>query len=248
MKRRAVAFGVLGAALSFVAAAYAQQAGQSLPPKLGQAPAPPMQNQRPQLHVLTSPSVASPMLLLPETSNRNSGLSDGGSIGDQPAPQSGSTNLYSNSTMQPSNSRAGVSGPALQGQSSALPASDSASSHSNYNPRPFLTAMLQLRLTANSCEQYLPTSPDDATKQIVEFFTSLQRPTPTGTLKNLSRSIDMLIRSQAASVCQDRMNKAIVAYQGEARAYDEKKPKAWPGAPVIKEASWCSTPNCIEVK
>lgn len=245
MKRRALVVGGMAAGVALILAApvHAQGIGQSLPPTLGQPPTPPSQNQQPRLRVLTSPSVASPMLLLPESGGRNSNESvgDNGTAVDQPAPQSGSENLYPKTTPQ---AAAKTSSPVnADRQAQGHNASDS-----SYDPRPFLTAMLELRLMANTCEQYLPVSPDDATKQVEDFFTNLKRPVPTGTLKGLGRSLDLLIRSQAASVCQNRMNEALAAYQIEARVYDGKKPHAWPVAPIIKAANWCSTPNCIEVK
>lgn len=252
MKKRAVTGGLAaGIALILAAHVNAQSMGQSLPPKLGQAPTPPSQNQQPRLRVLTSPSVASPMLLLPESGTHDvgNGLTEGKTTIDQPALQSGSENLYPKSTPQPpaetgspaNADRSTTRSPSAQGQNASH-------SNSRYDPRPFLTAMLELRLMANTCEQYLPISPDDATKQVEVFFASLKRPVPTGTLKDLGRSLDLLIRSQAASVCQNRMNKALVTYQMEARIYDGKKPNAWPAAPIIKATNWCSTPNCIEVK
>lgn len=255
MKKRAVVTGGLAAGIALILAAYvhAQGMGQSLPPKLGQAPTPPSQNQQPRLRVLTSPSVASPMLLLPESGahNVNSGLTESGTTIDQPAPQSGSENLYPKSMPQPP-AKTGSPGNAdrstTRGPSVSAQGHNAFNNNPSYDPRPFLTAMLELRLMANTCEQYLPISPDDATKQVEDFFTNLRRPVPTGTLKDLGRSLDLLIRSQAASVCQNRMNKALGTYQMEARVYDGKKPNAWPAAPIIKATNWCSTPNCIEVK
>lgn len=255
MKRRAVVVGGMAAGIALILAApvHAQSMGQSLPPTLGQPPTPPSQNQQPRLRVLTSPSVASPMLLLPESGarNGNNGLTESGTTIDQPAPQSGSENLYPKSTPQPA---AKTSSPANAGRSTtrgpavSVQGRKPSDSNSSYDPRPFLTAMLELRLMANTCEQYLPVSPDNATKQVEDFFTNLKRPVPTGTLKGLGRSLDLLIRSQAASVCQNRMNKALTAYQTEARVYDGEKPNEWPTAPTIKATNWCSTPNCIEVR
>ena len=117
-----------------------------------------------------------------------------------------------------------------------------------YTPTNFLRVMVQHRRLALTCDEVLPTSPAAATQGISDFFTDLDQPSPDSTFPPLERTIDLLVRSHGASICQDKLDISLRAYRRAAAEYDAKKPAEWPMAPVLGAGPWCATRSCQELQ
>jgi hypothetical protein len=117
-----------------------------------------------------------------------------------------------------------------------------------YDPRPFLTSMVDYRLIAFSCEQVLPGSPLSDSSEIAQFFIDLGQQPPVGTDARMDRIIYQLIRPQSASICTERLRRAALAYSEEAAAYEGQKPDGWPPAPRISAGPWCQDLSCADVR
>lgn len=164
------------------------------------------------LRVIPSPSVAQPVLVLPQTMATELEKSQGASS-----------------------------------EAEAL-SSPSQSETTSYDPSTFLEAMVDLHVVSRTCETVLPGSPMDEVNVFGAFFQEIGVELPTGIRASLSRTVNLLVRAQAASICQERVNDAVLEYQNQARIFESSKPDAWPAAPIIKGRSWCRTSTCSELR
>lgn len=117
-----------------------------------------------------------------------------------------------------------------------------------YNPGNFLRIMVYHRRLAITCDDVLPNSPAAKTQTIEDYFTILKQPSPDRAIAPLERTLYLLVRSQGASICQDKLDVSYRAYVRAAADYNENKPEEWPSAPKIGSGPWCSTRSCEELK
>ena len=117
-----------------------------------------------------------------------------------------------------------------------------------FNPRPFLTAMVNYRIIALTCDDILPVSPVRGSQGIVDFFEALGQPAPTGRDKQLDGIIYELIRAQAASICVRRLRTAEAEYARQAEQYRQRKPEEWPEEPSISSGPFCESNTCAELR
>lgn len=118
----------------------------------------------------------------------------------------------------------------------------------SYDPSSFLEAMVDLRLVSRTCETVLPGSPMSEINGFGAFFQEIGVELPTGIRASLNRTINLLVRAQAASICQERVSDAVREYQQQAITFEARKTDSWPAAPIIKERSWCRTSTCSELR
>lgn len=117
-----------------------------------------------------------------------------------------------------------------------------------FDPTPFLTAMVEYRLLAFSCEEVLPGSPLQDSAEIPAFFEVLGQLPPVGSDSSTDRIVFTLVRSQAAAICTKRLRDAGLAYGEQAVRYQTGKPEAWPSAPAISAGPWCQSESCSELR
>lgn len=117
-----------------------------------------------------------------------------------------------------------------------------------FDPTPFLTAMVEYRLLAFSCEDVLPGSPLEGSEQIAQYFVDLGQEAPVGSDEQMDRLVYVLIRSQAASICSERLLDAALQYGEQAVIYEDAKPDSWPLAPSINAGPWCATESCSNLR
>lgn len=129
----------------------------------------------------------------------------------------------------------------------AQQATDSSASQ-QFDPTPFLTAMVEYRMLAFSCEEVLPGSPLNDSAAIAQYFEDLGQPAPVGTDEQMDRLVYVLIRSQAASICSERLLESALAYGEQAVIYQSSKPESWPTAPSISAGPWCEDEACSNLR
>jgi len=127
-------------------------------------------------------------------------------------------------------------------------AQDQDASSPAFDPTPFLTAMVEYRLLAFSCEEVLPGSPVSDSAEIAQFFIGLDQPPPSGSNEQMDRIAYELVRAQAASICSERLRDAAIAYGEQAILYDAERPPAWPLPPAINAGPWCSDEACSSLR
>lgn len=118
----------------------------------------------------------------------------------------------------------------------------------SFNPRPFLTAMVDYRIVALTCDDILPVSPVRGSQEIVEFFEALGQPAPEGRDEQLEGIKYELIRAQAASICVRRLRIAGAEYARQAEEYRQRKPEEWPDEPSISAGPFCASDTCAELR
>ncbi len=131
----------------------------------------------------------------------------------------------------------------------AMPAwaQDKKAGASGYDAQPFLSAMLHLRSAALDCDGFVDGGPELRTASIDDFLTSLgmgDRNLVNTTTRN---SLNKFIRSQAASICKDRLDLAYDEYESAAKVYLETKPESWPNPPSVSKTQWCASAHCTEL-
>ncbi|MBM2576774.1 hypothetical protein JQC91_10710 [Jannaschia sp. Os4] len=127
------------------------------------------------------------------------------------------------------------------------PGAVSAQQGTGYDPTGFLEAMVRYRSIARTCESVLPGSPLADSQAISGFFAALGQVEPTGTDGALARITRRLVRSQSASICQDRLTQSALNYGRWAADYEVNKGAEWPSAPRISAGPWCASASCSEL-
>ncbi|ODT70849.1 MAG: hypothetical protein ABS75_10530 [Pelagibacterium sp. SCN 63-23] len=115
-----------------------------------------------------------------------------------------------------------------------------------YDPSPFLTALIGLRAAALTCDPFVNNSPAGRTETIPAFFGELNQTLPDLVDAETQSSLNRFIGSQAASLCRDKLDTAFAAYGAQAQIYLQSKPSDWPEPPNITRGAWCSSENCLE--
>src|SRR5690554_2988113 len=111
---------------------------------------------------------------------------------------------------------------------------------------PFLTAMVELRGAALTCEPFVGDSPTARTEGVVRFFALLNQQLPELANQTTQSSLRRFIGSQAAVLCQDMLNVAFVKYGVNAAYYQSEKPEQWPAAPAVQPGQWCALDFCLD--
>lgn len=111
---------------------------------------------------------------------------------------------------------------------------------------PFLTAMVELRGAALTCEPFVGDNPTARTEGVVQFFAQLNQQLPELANETTQSSLKRFIGSQAAVLCQDMLNVAFVKYGVNAAYYQSEKPEQWPAAPAMQPGQWCSLDFCLD--
>lgn len=117
-----------------------------------------------------------------------------------------------------------------------------------YDPLPFLAAMINYRRTALTCAQVLGAAPVQDSASIASYLQALGQEPPTSLVPDLDRTVKLVIRSQGAAICQDRLRQAYARYYNAARIYEADRPAEWPPAPIVSPGPWCQTAACTEFR
>lgn len=107
-------------------------------------------------------------------------------------------------------------------------------------------AMVELKRTGATCENYVRGSPESVMTGIDVYFTALNQPVPNTVDQNAKDSIGKLIKQHAAYICSTKLVKAQNNYIRAAASYMETKPAQWPDAPWIDFPQWCEDPACAD--
>lgn len=118
---------------------------------------------------------------------------------------------------------------------------------SEFDPTPFLESMVNLRRTAVTCDPFVANQPAERTAQIEGFFQVLEQALPNMVDTATRDSLSQFVGNQAAQLCRDMLNEAFDAYRVQAIDYQESKPEAWPAAPSVSKAQWCTQEYCLDM-
>lgn len=118
----------------------------------------------------------------------------------------------------------------------------------DFNPTPFIQSMVEVRRMANTCEPFMNGSPVQASLSIDMFLETLGQPPVTLVDSPTRNSLSRFIRQHAASLCVDKLNQVLLAYNREASRYESGRPEEWPPAPGVLWPTWCADPNCGEMR
>lgn len=110
----------------------------------------------------------------------------------------------------------------------------------------FVRAMVELKRTGATCENYVQGSPLTVMAGIDAYFAALKQPAPNSVDQRTKDSIGKLIKQHAAYICSTKLVKAQNNYIRAAASYMESKPAEWPDAPWIDFPQWCQDPACAE--
>lgn len=110
----------------------------------------------------------------------------------------------------------------------------------------FVRAMVELKRTGATCENYVQGSPLTVMAGIDAYFAALKQPLPNSVDQRTKDSIGKLIKQHAAYICSTKLVKAQNNYIRAAASYMESKPAEWPDAPWIDFPQWCQDPACAE--
>lgn len=110
----------------------------------------------------------------------------------------------------------------------------------------FVRAMVELKRTGATCENYVQGSPLTVMAGIDAYFAALKQPLDNSVDQRTKDSIGKLIKQHAAYICSTKLVKAQNNYIRAAASYMESKPAEWPDAPWIDFPQWCQDPACAE--
>ena len=116
-----------------------------------------------------------------------------------------------------------------------------------YDAQPFLSAMLHLRSTALDCDGFVDGGPAQRTASIDDYLTKLGMGDRKLVNETTRASLNKFIRSQAASICKDKLDIAYDDYEAAAKDYLASKPKNWPNPPSVSKTQWCANAHCTDL-